>query len=81
MEIRQNKQLISKSVNYPNLRQFALMPKIHFCGTTTCALYCIYMAHLIYLGLWSTYSVPEDDILQFAQEHFGHKFVKHAINL
>lgn len=50
-------------------------------STTTCALYCIYMAHLIYLGLWSTYSVTEDDILQFAQEHFGHKFVKHVINL
>jgi len=48
--------------------------------TSTCGLYCIYMAHIIYLDAETNY-VTEDGILQFAQEHFNKKFVKHFLYL
>jgi hypothetical protein len=60
-------------------------------NTTTCGLYCIYAAHVIFLtgddeefagrgdgNAW----VDEDDVLQFAHEHFGrHTFVKRVLYL
>jgi len=48
--------------------------------TSTCGLYCIYMAHIIYLDAETNY-VTEDGILQFAQEHFNKKFIKHFLYL
>ncbi len=48
--------------------------------TSTCGLYCIYMAHLIYLDVQTNY-VTEDDVLQFAHEHFDNKFVKQLLYL
>ena len=59
-------------------------------NTTTCGLYCIYAAHVIYLagsdedfrGRDNDAWVDEDDILQFAHEHFGgHTFVKRVLYL
>lgn len=40
----------------------------------TCALYCIYMAHIVYSSSTVDY-ITENDILQFAEEHFQRKFV------
>jgi hypothetical protein len=60
-------------------------------NTTTCGLYCIYAAHVIYLAgadeefrgdgggdAW----IDEDAVLQFAHEHFGdYTFVKRVLYL
>jgi hypothetical protein len=59
-------------------------------NTTTCGLYCIYAAHMIYLagadedfrGRDNAAWVDEDGVLQFAHEHFGgHTFVKRVLYL
>ena len=51
--------------------QFGISPQ-NF-QTNTCGLYCIFMAHLLYLGRSVMY-VSEQDIQQFAREHFGRDF-------
>jgi hypothetical protein len=59
-------------------------------NTSTCGLYCIYAAHVIFLagvdedfrGRDSHAWVDEDGILLFAYEHFGgHTFVKRVLHL
>ena len=48
--------------------------------TTTCGLYCIYMAHVLYSNKLTSF-ISEDDILQFACERFCVNFVKHVLYL
>lgn len=48
--------------------------------TSTCGLYCIYMAHMMYSDIEMLHTT-EDDVLQFAHEHFGKKFVKQVFYL
>ena len=57
---------------------FGIVPQNQ--STSTCALYCIFMAHVVYTHV-RVGGVTEDDILQFAQEHFQRRFNKKLLYL
>ena len=71
---------VAEAVNFAVIRPYDFGVTPQDPETSTCGLYCIYMAHIIYLEIQINY-VTEDDILQFAHEHFDNKFVKQLLYL